>query len=513
MGFKLTGGVHALVLLQCSYILACGSQFQNDSLIGAIQAKESVQITAPPVERSAKAYEHFDSDFSDVLNGELNVSGVPEQSRYLSYKNEYESLWNSIAIRPEKVSTVDYYVDMIQKNKTRYLNIQNSLGVPWFWVGIIHGLEGSFNFATHLHNGDSLSRRTVQVPNGRPTNSAPPFSWEFSAKDAINYDGYSTWSDWQLASILAYSFERFNGFGYRGWDINSPYLWSYSYHYTRGKYVADGRYDPYFVSGQAGAMVILKRGIDRGLWSLQDSDIADLIKATDQPELTNLLQENNDGKLVTLLKMRLKSLGHYNGDFDENFNETTTLAVKAFQTSRGITADGVVGPYTWKNLWPSLSEATSLISSKIDSEIELRAIKNDDCLFKTSTHESPALTKFMSASVGATTLSHEGERGNESKQFNCPDWRESYDLADNKIIAAPKSTPPVKGNNTRVSWHRLFKGEQKAWHLSSYANSEFVTFLLSSSKSEVLNYLFKHYGAHNVTSALDTEKPQGQFSN
>ena len=44
-----------------------------------------------------------------------------------------------------------------------------------------------------------------------------------------------------------YELERYNGFGYRDRrpQVLSPYLWSFSNHYSRGKYVADGRFsDP-----------------------------------------------------------------------------------------------------------------------------------------------------------------------------------------------------------------------------------------------------------------------------
>jgi len=41
--------------------------------------------------------------------------------------------------------------------------------------------------------------------------------------------------------------------------VKSPYLWSFSNHYLKGKYVADGKWDPNAVSQQAGAMVILRR--------------------------------------------------------------------------------------------------------------------------------------------------------------------------------------------------------------------------------------------------------------
>ncbi|MBI5093618.1 MAG: hypothetical protein HZB26_14385 [Candidatus Hydrogenedentes bacterium] len=55
--------------------------------------------------------------------------------------------------------------------------------------------------------------------------------------------------------------ELYNGWGYRlrNTGVHTPYLWSYSNHYTKGKFVADGTYDPDAVSRQCGAAVLLRR--------------------------------------------------------------------------------------------------------------------------------------------------------------------------------------------------------------------------------------------------------------
>ena len=73
--------------------------------------------------------------------------------------------------------------------KPRYDQVANATGVPWYVIGIIHEMEGGLNFTTHLHNGDPLTRRTVQVPAGRPPTGMPPFQWEESAIDALDAGG------------------------------------------------------------------------------------------------------------------------------------------------------------------------------------------------------------------------------------------------------------------------------------------------------------------------------------
>ena len=45
----------------------------------------------------------------------------------------------------------------------------------------------------------------------------------------------------------------------------TPYLWSFSKLYEKGKYVADGRFDPEAVSKQCGAAVMIRALVDRGM--------------------------------------------------------------------------------------------------------------------------------------------------------------------------------------------------------------------------------------------------------
>ncbi len=118
-------------------------------------------------------------------------------------------------------------------------------------------LESNTNFATHLHNGDPLSARTSHMPRGRPAAGNPPFNWEDSALDALTLEGFVGLGDWNVATML-YRWESFNGFGYRAKNIWSPYVWSYSTLYEKGRFVEDHRFDPDSVSQQCGAGVLLK---------------------------------------------------------------------------------------------------------------------------------------------------------------------------------------------------------------------------------------------------------------
>lgn len=65
--------------------------------------------------------------------------------------------------------------------------------------------------------------------------------------------------------------ERFNGFGYRKKEINihSPHLWSFSNHYTKGKFIKDKVFSPMAVSRQCGAAVLLKQMVSRRLVKIE----------------------------------------------------------------------------------------------------------------------------------------------------------------------------------------------------------------------------------------------------
>lgn len=175
-------------------------------------------------------------------------------------QSQYQRLFDTCVITADKYSLVNNQVKVIVDNKSRYEGVGSPLNIPWYLIGIIHSLECSSKFTTHLHNGDPLTARTVQVPAGRPKTGSPPFTWEESANDSLIYQKLNTWSDWSLPGLL-YKLEEYNGFGYRrlAAPINTPYLWSFSNQYTKGKFVQDGKFSATAISKQCGAAVLLRR--------------------------------------------------------------------------------------------------------------------------------------------------------------------------------------------------------------------------------------------------------------
>jgi lysozyme family protein len=160
-------------------------------------------------------------------------------------------------VRSERRGEVAYYLRRLRQGQPTYAQLGAELSIPWAFIGVIHALECGFNFTTHLHNGDPLGARTVRVPAGRPLAGTPPFTWSQSARDALMQKGYHQIDDWSVAHML-YLLERYNGMGYRRRGVPTPYLWSFSNVYEKGKFVADGRFDAEAVSRQCGAVPMLK---------------------------------------------------------------------------------------------------------------------------------------------------------------------------------------------------------------------------------------------------------------
>ena len=147
----------------------------------------------------------------------------------------------------------------ISANRARYEVVSKATGVPWDVIGVIHYRESSLNFAGVLHNGQKIigtGKKTTLVPKGR----GPFVSWEEAAIDALMncapYLGKN--KDWSLGNTLDL-LERYNGLGYRNKGLPSPYLWAGTDQYTKGKYVADGKYDPNHVDQQLGVAALLMK--------------------------------------------------------------------------------------------------------------------------------------------------------------------------------------------------------------------------------------------------------------
>lgn len=151
----------------------------------------------------------------------------------------YRDLWDTMRVRPEWEPQVKAAATRLQTQRALY----DGLGPDWRLVGAIHHMECDADPARQILNGQRWDRITTIHPKG----IGPFTSWREAALLALREHALATLRD----------VERWNGRGYEFRDLNSPYVWSGSNHYEKGKYGSDGRFDPNLVSKQVGAALIL----------------------------------------------------------------------------------------------------------------------------------------------------------------------------------------------------------------------------------------------------------------
>ena len=166
--------------------------------------------------------------------------------------------WESAQVRKEKAHYVGTIAAQIQRNRGRYEAVSEKTGVPWRVIACLHNMECSLSFKLGLYCGDPLTARTRNVPRGLPKTGTPPFAWEPTAVDALRFDRLDR-ANWATMPATLQTIEGYNGTGYQRHhqDTPTPYLWSWTTVYRRGKYVADGRWDALAVSQQCGVAPIL----------------------------------------------------------------------------------------------------------------------------------------------------------------------------------------------------------------------------------------------------------------
>jgi lysozyme family protein len=226
--------------------------------------------------------------------------------------------------------------------KARYQAVTARTGVPWFIIAVIHEREASQSWASNIAQGDPWNRASVHVPKGR----GPFRSWIEAAVDAlVNCAPYAARNkDWSAGGALTL-LESYNGLGYANKGIPSPYIWASTDQYEKGKYVADGVFDPNAVDKQIGCAALLRR-----MMAIDPSIRFGIEVAPAQPSTpAGPDLSTNASPEVMGLQRDLAALG-YNLAVDGVFGIGTEAAVERFQRDHGLTADGTVGPNTYAAL-------------------------------------------------------------------------------------------------------------------------------------------------------------------
>lgn len=240
--------------------------------------------------------------------------------------------------------------------KQRYLTVSEKTGIPWPFIAVTHQRESSQNWTRSLAQGDPWNQKSTHVPAGR----GPFDSWEAAAYDAlVNCAPHAARNkDWSIGGLLTL-LEQYNGLGYVRRGLPSPYIWSGTDQYSRGKYVRDGVFDPNEVDKQLGCA-----GLIMAMMSLDQSI------NFDGGAITQVTTESvRDG---VWLQNSLNALGAKPAlQVDGIVGAATRNAVRAFQMDRGLVVDGLVGPATFAALDAALSAGKILPTMPVPPEIVL----------------------------------------------------------------------------------------------------------------------------------------------
>ena len=88
---------------------------------------------------------------------------------------------------------------------------------------------------------------------------------------------------------------------------------------------------------------------------------------------SGVLKRGGSGADVKTMQQKLKNWGYYSGSVDGIFGSGTESAVKLFQRTNGLTADGIVGSATAAALGMTLTGGTSSGGSSTSSDLNLLA--------------------------------------------------------------------------------------------------------------------------------------------
>ena len=126
---------------------------------------------------------------------------ITRSVRFDLLAEEYAAHYRAAELKADHQPSFDWHLAMMRKSKPRYQGLAAATGVPWYFIGIVHAMEASFNFRAHLHNGDfPLGARTRQVrrcagcrrATGNRVRATPCGSWALPGHRTGACRGFST---------------------------------------------------------------------------------------------------------------------------------------------------------------------------------------------------------------------------------------------------------------------------------------------------------------------------------
>lgn len=164
--------------------------------------------------------------------------------------------WARMTILPSHATLVKSTARRLAADgaKAHYLDVSKKTKVPWAIIAVIHERESSQSWKANLAQGDPWNEKSIHVPKWR----GPFQSWDEAAIDALTNCApeAASWTNWSIGGALTL-LEQYNGLGYANRGLPSPYIWGGTSEQVRGKYVADGHFDPDVMDTQIGCAALL----------------------------------------------------------------------------------------------------------------------------------------------------------------------------------------------------------------------------------------------------------------
>lgn len=269
---------------------------------------------------------------------------------------EYALNWTRMSVLPNKVGIVDATARRLLRGLPTYAPVSVVTGVPSQVIMVINERESGGSLKANLAQGDPLDDYSVHIPVGEPKGlgHGPPFSFQEAAVRALQIDRLDKVQDWSVARAL-FQMELYNGFGYRGHGIRSPYLYGGTNLQQRGKYVKDNVFDPEVMDVQLGVAPLLRR-----IAELEPS-LRLPLGIEDAPPLPAPVG-NQTGRDAWWIQRAVNALPVEVGGADPriavdgSYGRRTRYAVGEFQEKNGLTIDGLAGPKTIRRLEDRLLE-------------------------------------------------------------------------------------------------------------------------------------------------------------
>lgn len=164
-------------------------------------------------------------------------------------------------LTPQQEKDMEQFIKNWDRNKARYEQVAETAGVPAKLIASLHWRESTGDFGTYLHQGDPLGKKAVNEPADIPIFK----EWEPAAEHALGLkngirDAYKIDQNTTDEAALTSYAERYNGLGYFNYRaMATPYVYSGSDQYKKGKYVGDGNWDANHKDQQLGVLPMMRR--------------------------------------------------------------------------------------------------------------------------------------------------------------------------------------------------------------------------------------------------------------